>query len=476
MAEVALNNSQYFYQPQNEKSKNKPSEKTPPKTEIPNDDNVVKIPESSVYAPKAKAQTPPPQQPLPPLPPQNSGMMSPLAVYGTIAAVGAIGLGVICHKTKGLDKINKLLAKGEPENASEAAEKGVKRIMTPKFKDMSKADDVTSLDNLSGLDEIKEAVGDYETFFTNPEHFEGWRLEQPPNRLLMWGPGGTGKTTAAEGLAKKLKADFISLRVTDFDSEYQSLGARQFEELLNKIDQYAIEHPDKKVVLFMDECDSIIGSDTGNNVSHGQQLMNVLKEKLEGDFRKRKNLLVIGATNKSPDGRFADNSGIKLNGPLVSRFKAVEISVPNKDAIKDNLRSLFNRKKIEGNVLFDDDLLKQLAKQCAEMKMTYRQIRDCFESFVARTAKLEEQTAMDYKKVFYKVLSENENIGKDPWTLRTLFTENGKTAIDKKAKEYIDLCQSPDIAAIEKEVEKESGATVKEAAMKKIKDALGIKS
>lgn len=470
MVEVALNNSQYFYDPKAGKRENKSNQNDALLTQETTNENVVRIPESSVYTSKVKAQTPLLSQTLPPLLPQNSGMMSPFAVYGTIAAVGAIGLGVICHKTKGLDKINKLLAKGEAENTGQVAKDSVIKTMTPNIKNFAKDKDVKSLDELCGLKKIKEAVEDFETYFDKHQHYEAWGASCHPNCILMWGPGGTGKTSAAKGIAKKLNADFIEVNLTDIDSEYFSVGSRQAEELLEKIDKYVTEHPNKKVVMFMDECDSIFASDTGSSASHSQQIMNVFKTKIEEKLRKRNNLFIIGATNKSPDNLFSDNQGMNMNKTIVSRFTPVEISVPNKDAINQNLQELFG-KKINGQEMFEQQMLNEISGLCADMQMSYRQIRDCFESFVAKSAKFAEKdkTPKLYREVLYEVMQNNESLGKDPWTMRTLFTETGTQQIMNISNQN----SQKDISKIEKEVA-DSGETIKAKAMIELRKILGL--
>ena len=89
---------------------------------------------------------------------------------------------------------------------------------------------------------------------------------------------GTGKTTAAKGIAKKLDADFIQIDKELFDSEFVSVSTRQLTMLVDQIEQHAKNNPKKQIVVFMDEIDSTISIDMGKEAKQDDVLINTLKQ------------------------------------------------------------------------------------------------------------------------------------------------------------------------------------------------------
>ncbi len=292
--------------------------------------------------------------------------------------------------------------------------------------DLSKDATTKPIEELSGLDAMKELVNCIKTLKSNTEITEAHRAT-PPSSLLLWGVPGTGKTTAARGIAKSLGADFIELEKDIFNSEYVHKGAKQLGELCKQIDTYAAENPNKPIVVFIDEIDSIISTDMSATATHSEDMINTLKTNLE-NFRKRKNIIFIGATNKDPGGIKTDNLFVQLNSAIHSRFdRVVEIDLPIPAAIKDAFAKLAT---VSGESKFTDGELGNIAQAFNELKMSYRDIKNVSKQLqeLDATQAITNKGSYNSSQNLIDILTKDEKIGYDPVR---------KIAMDTSAKQKI---------------------------------------
>lgn len=63
--------------------------------------------------------------------------------------------------------------------------------------------EVASIDDLAGLEQLKEFINKYKTLSDNRQTMKEHNIE-PFTAILLWGVPGTGKTSAAMGIAKKI--------------------------------------------------------------------------------------------------------------------------------------------------------------------------------------------------------------------------------------------------------------------------------
>ena len=80
---------------------------------------------------------------------------------------------------------------------------------------------IKSIDELSGLENVKEFINNYQTLLNNPEAMKEHKIQEFSS-MLFWGVPGTGKTSAAMGIAKKLDADYVQIDKEFFDSMFVS--------------------------------------------------------------------------------------------------------------------------------------------------------------------------------------------------------------------------------------------------------------
>ena len=118
------------------------------------------------------------------------------------------------------------------------------------------------------------------------------------NVVTFEGPPGTGKTTLAQALAVHTNAIFLKENASDFNQKYYGVTEERIRALFKKAQD---ESKAKRVVIFIDEIDSIALGSSGAN--HGeakvfvQSIVNQLKTSVSECIESSPNLIVIFATN-----------------------------------------------------------------------------------------------------------------------------------------------------------------------------------
>jgi len=126
-----------------------------------------------------------------------------------------------------------------------------------------------------------------------PEKFEKLGIDAP-NGVLLHGDTGTGKTLLAKAIAKKTNSTFIKITASELVRKYIGEGAGLVRDV------FKLAEEKKPSIIFIDEIDAI-GAMRSDETSGGDRevqrtLMQLLSE-MDG-FKKRKNIVIIGATNR----------------------------------------------------------------------------------------------------------------------------------------------------------------------------------
>lgn len=84
---------------------------------------------------------------------------------------------------------------------------------------------------------------------------------------ILFGRAGVGKSYAMEQIAKACDASYVSIKGSDFMNKYQGESEGNLQGLMEAVREEAEKKPDKPVLIFMDEGESILGSGrtTDNN-------------------------------------------------------------------------------------------------------------------------------------------------------------------------------------------------------------------
>lgn len=158
--------------------------------------------------------------------------------------------------------------------------------------------------------------------------------------ILLYGPPGTGKTTYVKGIAKKLDADYYEIAMSKLKKPLHGVTEANidssFSMVCKEADALAAAKSDKRIVVFLDEIDSVIMEDIGNGAKLSNDIINQFKLSFN-ELLKRKNITVIGATNFEIDAMKTIN-GKKLDEAMLSRFKEkVLVGLPTAEQIKHTI-------------------------------------------------------------------------------------------------------------------------------------------
>ena len=107
-----------------------------------------------------------------------------------------------------------------------------------------------TLDDVAGIDEAKEEVGEMVNFLRDPERFTrvGGKI---PRGVLMVGSPGTGKTLLARAIAGEAKVPFFSISGSDFVEMFVGVGASRVRDLFEQAKKSA------PCIIFIDEIDAV---------------------------------------------------------------------------------------------------------------------------------------------------------------------------------------------------------------------------
>ncbi len=152
-----------------------------------------------------------------------------------------------------------------------------------------------TLDDVAGIEEAKEEVGELVEFLRNPGKFQklGGHI---PRGVLMVGAPGTGKTLLARAIAGEAKVPFFSISGSDFVEMFVGVGASRVRDMFDQAKKHA------PCIIFIDEIDAVgrhRGAGLGGGHDEREQTLNQLLVEMDG-FEGGEGVIVIAATNR-PD-------------------------------------------------------------------------------------------------------------------------------------------------------------------------------
>jgi cell division protease FtsH len=152
------------------------------------------------------------------------------------------------------------------------------------------------LDDVAGMDEVKEEVREIIDYLKDPQRFQklGGRA---PKGILFYGDPGVGKTLLAKAIAGEANVPFISISGSDFVEMFVGVGAARVRDLFETAKKHA------PCLVFIDEIDAVGRARSGVGFGGGhderEQTLNQLLVELDG-FESGEGIIVIAATNR-PD-------------------------------------------------------------------------------------------------------------------------------------------------------------------------------
>ncbi|MHB8534476.1 MAG: ATP-dependent zinc metalloprotease FtsH [Sulfuricaulis sp.] len=160
---------------------------------------------------------------------------------------------------------------------------------------LSEEQNKVTFDDVAGVEEAKEEVGELVEFLRDPSKFQklGGRI---PKGVLMTGNPGTGKTLLAKAIAGEAKVPFFSISGSDFVEMFVGVGASRVRDMFDQAKKHA------PCIIFIDEIDAVgrqRGAGLGGGHDEREQTLNQLLVEMDG-FEGTEGVIVIAATNR-PD-------------------------------------------------------------------------------------------------------------------------------------------------------------------------------
>ena len=155
--------------------------------------------------------------------------------------------------------------------------------------------DKVTFEDVAGIDEAKEELGEIVEFLKEPKKFTrlGGRI---PKGVLLMGQPGTGKTLLARAIAGEADVPFFSISGSDFVEMFVGVGASRVRDLFVQGKKNA------PCIIFIDEIDAVgrhRGAGLGGGHDEREQTLNQLLVEMDG-FESNEGVILISATNR-PD-------------------------------------------------------------------------------------------------------------------------------------------------------------------------------
>ncbi|WP_395646112.1 ATP-dependent zinc metalloprotease FtsH [Terricaulis sp.] len=188
-----------------------------------------------------------------------------------------------------------------------------------------------TFEDVAGIDEAKEELGEIVEFLKDPGKFQRLGGKIPKGALLV-GPPGTGKTLLARAIAGEANVPFFTISGSDFVEMFVGVGASRVRDMFEQAKKNA------PCIIFIDEIDAVgrhRGAGLGGGNDEREQTLNQLLVEMDG-FEANEGIILIAATNR-PDvldpallrpGRF-DRQVVVPNPDVGGREKILRVHTRN---------------------------------------------------------------------------------------------------------------------------------------------------
>ncbi|HEU5436036.1 MAG TPA: AAA family ATPase, partial [Telluria sp.] len=211
-----------------------------------------------------------------------------------------------------------------------------------------------SMDDLIGMEDIKQEVLHLEDMIRNRAEYKSHNIDKPFN-VMLTGPAGTGKTKLVGYLAKKLGVPLIQASGSALESGFVGGGSKALNALYRK----ACAHG--SCMIFLDEAQTLFMPRGRGEKKWEDDTANTLLGLLDGvKSDKGAGVIWVVASN-------FDDASSEMDEAMLRRFSVkINFRLPNKNERADLLKNFLSRKK-EGLVDWNDLDLGQVAEMTANL-------------------------------------------------------------------------------------------------------------
>ena len=239
-----------------------------------------------------------------------------------------------------------------------------------------------TFNDVAGVDEAKEELGEIVEFLKYPKKFQALGARIPKGVLLL-GPPGSGKTLLARAIAGEAGVPFFSISGSDFVEMFVGVGASRVRDLFDQAKKSA------PCIVFIDEIDAVgrqRGAGLGGGHDEREQTLNQLLVEMDG-FDQNTGVILIAATNR-PDvldpallrpGRF-DRQIVVDRADVKGRAKILEVHARNKPLSKEVSLDILAKRTPGFSGADLENLLNEAALLAARRNKTVIEMNDCDEA------------------------------------------------------------------------------------------------
>ena len=211
-----------------------------------------------------------------------------------------------------------------------------------------------SMDDLIGMDDIKQEVLHLEDMIRNRAEYKSHNIDKPFN-VMLTGPAGTGKTKLVGYLAKKLNVPLIQASGSALESGFVGGGSKALNALYRK----ACAHGN--CMIFLDEAQTLFMPRGRGEKKWEDDTANTLLGLLDGvKSDKGAGVIWVVASN-------FDDASSEMDEAMLRRFSVkINFRLPNKGERGELLKNFLSRKK-DGLVDWNDLDLGQVAEMTANL-------------------------------------------------------------------------------------------------------------
>ncbi|WP_295990505.1 AAA family ATPase [Rugamonas sp.] len=211
-----------------------------------------------------------------------------------------------------------------------------------------------SMDDLIGMDDIKQEVLHLEDMIRNRSVYQSHNIDRPFN-VMLTGPAGTGKTKLAGYLAKRLNIPLIQASGSALESGYIGGGSKALHTLYRKACARG------NCIIFLDEAQTLFMPRGRGDKKWEDDTANTLLGLLDGVAKTAgAGVIWVVASN-------FDDASTAMDEAMLRRFSVkINFRLPNKAERGALLRSFLAR-KADGCVAWDRLDLNQVAEMTANL-------------------------------------------------------------------------------------------------------------
>ena len=217
------------------------------------------------------------------------------------------------------------------------------------FLKRSSDDSKVTIADVATTAEVREKLIDVAYAYSHPEVFQKWGARKPCG-ILLYGPSGTGKTTAARALANQIGGDLWEIKASDITEKWLGDTEKNMQALFDKAKEAKV-----CTVMFWDEIDSLIGGSGGNGSGSNAlaAARGIFKREVADIGESAPNVVLIGATN-NPD--LLDNALIRAGRFDTKIYMGPPSELIRKQLFANKISDIIQRHETDDVKIYSPDL------------------------------------------------------------------------------------------------------------------------